>query len=56
MILISNKQQYYNEINTMSKKKNNFFYIATYNLNIDNNVMQILSNLKKSSKDIKIII
>jgi len=56
MILISNKQQYYNEINNMSKKKSNYFYIATYNLNIDNNVMQILNNLKKNCKDIKIVI
>jgi hypothetical protein len=57
MILISNKKDYYNHINRESKKNNSFFYIATYGFKLEDDIKEILNNLKKSKcKDIKILI
>lgn len=55
MKLLKTKKAFYDEILRMSKEKPSFFYMATYNLSVENKMKLILSHLPDKS-DVRVII
>lgn len=55
MKLLKTTASYYNEILKLSKSKPTFFYIATFNMNVDDKVKSIFKNLPIKC-DVKLLI
>ncbi len=55
MKLLKTKQSFYSEILKLSKEKPSFFYIASYNMSIDDKMEKVFHNLPVNC-DVKIII
>lgn len=55
MKLLKTKKEFYNEILKLASENPTFFYMASYNLNVDDNIKKIFKKLPAKC-DVKIII